>query len=90
MEQSRIFGIINKINSVLFLVLLAGGSFLVAFGIVSSNQWQDRRAVEVVQDGKKEKQEKIELVLGNISNIPGFDTQYVTLRSRDSGGSFSS
>lgn len=90
MEQSKIFGIINKINSILFLVLLAGGCFLIILGIISSNRWQDRRAVEVVQNDTGEKQEKIELVLGDIANIPGYETQYVRLRSRESGGSFSS
>lgn len=90
MEQSRVFGIINKINSILFLVLLAGGCFLIIFGIASSNRWQNRRAVEVVQNDTGEEQEKIELVLGNIASIPGYDTQYVQLRSRSSGGKFSS
>ena len=55
-----------------------------------SNNWQDRRAVEVVQNNGDEKQEKIELILGNITTIPGHDTQCVNLRSRTSGGKFSS
>lgn len=90
MEQSKIFGIINKINSVAFLLLLVGGCVLIIWGIVSSNQWQDRRTVEVVQNDAGEEKEKIELVLGNIADIPGYDTQYVSLRSRGSGGKFSS
>lgn len=89
MEQSKIFRIINRINSVLLLVLLAGGCILIILGIVLSNRWQDRRAVEVVQDDAGEEQKKIELILGNIDNVPGFETQYVKLRSRASGGKFS-
>lgn len=90
MEQSKVFGIIQKINSIIFLVLLASGCFLIILGIFSTNRWQNRRAVEVVQNDTGEEQEKIELVLGNIASIPGYDTQYVRLRSRSAGGSFSS
>ena len=90
MEKHKIFEIINRINSVLFLILLSGGCLLIILGIVSSNRWQDRRAVEVVQNNDDDEKKKIELILGNIATIPGYGTQYVKLRSGTSGGKFSS
>ena len=90
MNQHKFFEIINRINSVLLLILLSGGCLLIILGIVSSNRWQDRRAVEVVQNNDEDKRKKIELILGHIASIPGYGTQYVKLRSRSSGGKFSS
>lgn len=90
MENSKIFQIIKRINSILFLIFAAGGCLAVIFIIFSTNRWQDRRAVEVVQNNAAGEKDKIELVLGNIADIPGYDTQFVRLRSRASGGKFSS
>ena len=90
MEQAKVFGIINKINSILFLLLLVGGFFLIVSGMFLSSSWQDKRAVEVVQNDAEGKQEKIELILDDIENIPGSDTQYVHLKTKRSGGKFSS
>jgi hypothetical protein len=88
MERSRVFDVINKINSVLLLVLLVGGGVLVITGIVLSNQWQDRRAVQV--EPGDDADEKMELILGNITDIPGHNAQYVKLHNRSRGGKFSS
>lgn len=88
MGKSKIFDIIGKINSVLFLVLLSGIGVFVVFWVIAANNWQDRRAVEVVQDGNEK--ESIELILGNIASVDGHDAQYVKLHSRARGGKFSS
>ena len=90
MDKTKIFELINRINSVLFLILLSGGCLLIILGIISSNRWQDRRAVEVVQNNDNDEKNKIELILGNIASVPGYETQYVKLRSRASGGKFAS
>ncbi len=89
MEKSKVFDIINKINSVLFLFLLLGVGIVIIFGLVVSNNWQDRRAVQVVQHDDNEKQ-KIELILGRINSVKGHDVQYIELYSRASAGKFSS
>ncbi|PUB80973.1 MAG: hypothetical protein DBP02_19620 [gamma proteobacterium symbiont of Ctena orbiculata] len=88
MDRSRLFDVINKINSVLLLVVLVGGGILIITGIVLSNQWQDRRAVQVTPDDGGD--EEIELILRDITDVPGHDTQYVKLHSRARGGKFSS
>jgi hypothetical protein len=88
MDKSRLFDTINKINSVLLLLLFTGGIILVLTGIVMSNQWQNRRAVKVAE--KPGSEHKMELILGNIADVPGYSTQYVKLTTRRSGGKFSS
>ena len=48
MEESKVFRIISRTNSILFLLLLLGIVILVVIGIFQSNKWQNRRAVEVI------------------------------------------
>ncbi len=58
--------------------------------IISTNRAKYRRAVKVVQDNDAEEKDRIELVLGIIANIPGYDTQFVRLNSSTSRGKYSS
>lgn len=88
MNKSKVFDIINKINSILFLVLLLGVGVVIIFGLVASNNWQDRRAVQVVQDDNEK--QKVELILGSINIVTGHNVQYVELYSRENGGKFAS
>lgn len=90
MEESKIFRVINRINSVFFLLLLLGALFLILMATFQSNKWQDRRTVEVIEDTNSGETNKIDLILGGLNEIDGHNVQYVELESKRSGGKFSS
>ncbi|XOF35159.1 MAG: hypothetical protein ACL93V_07685 [Candidatus Electrothrix sp. YB6] len=90
MEELIFFRVINRINSVVFLLLLFGALFLILIVTFQSNKWQDRRTFEVIDNSNSEDANKIELILEGIHIIEGHDVQYIRLESKRSGGKFSS
>ena len=90
MEEFRIFRIINRVNSILFLIFLLAGVGLVVFFATQANTWSNRGAVKVTEDPDDKTSPKIELVLGSVNELEGHEAQYVELRSKSRGGKFSS
>lgn len=88
MESAKIFTTINRINSLVFLLLLLAGVGIVLTSLFSSNSRQQDRTV-VVEDTGNETENRIELVLGNLHEIFGHNNHYVELSSRSSDGKFS-
>jgi hypothetical protein len=70
-ETNRFFVVINRINSVLLLVvfLLAAGGLILTFFMES--QWRRNRIIEVQDKSEQGKIEKINLRLGRIEQIYG-------------------
>lgn len=80
MEQNRFFIWTSRINSILFLLLLAASICFVIYGMFESNKWGRRNAVEVTVE--QPKGEEIEdLRLSGISKVCGNDIQFVKLNS---------
>lgn len=88
METNRIFLWVSRINSVLFLLLLLLGIGLAIIGVIESINWDDDRAVEIVNDEQKTEQQE-SLRLGTINRVCGYDVKYVELQT-GRGGKFSS
>ena len=88
MEELKIFRIIQRINSVLFLLLLMGALGFIVFLSLQSKQWQQRNTVEVNETDLSD--HKIELRMGRLHEVYGHDVHYVELYSEGSGGKFSS
>lgn len=89
MEEIRFFKWISRVNSILFLLLLASSLLLVIFLFLDSNNWRSHNRVEIVD--KKENEEKLEdLRLSDIQNVCGTDVQFVKLTSDSSSKGFSS
>jgi len=86
METNLFFKWINRINSVIFMILILTGIGLFIFLYTQSNDWKSRRTVEV-----KDTSENItELRLGSITRVCGHDVQYVELSSAGTSKGFSS
>lgn len=90
MEQIKFFRVINRINSILLLLLLLLGVGFTVFMTIQANSWRNHRSVEVAENPGDQGSAKIELVLGSVNQVPGHDVQYVVLRSKSRGGKFSS
>jgi hypothetical protein len=90
MEELKTFRVINRLNSILFLILLIGGIGFVLFFTVQANSWSNKRTVQVTEDTEDKNSPKIELILGSVNHIEGHEAQYVELRSKSRGGKFSS
>lgn len=90
MDESKVFRVINRLNAILFLILLLGGVGLVLFFSIQANNFSTRGTVEVPSDPKDKHSPKVELVLGSVHGVHGHETQYVELKSRSRGGKFSS
>lgn len=88
MEPNRFFVVIQRINSVLFLLLLLGGLALMAFGFYESSRWE--RNNQVVVAPQEEGETDVELFVGDLEGVCGHDVQYVELEARERGGKFSS
>ncbi|HEY0720084.1 MAG TPA: hypothetical protein VGE50_02405 [Gammaproteobacteria bacterium] len=82
MESNRFFVVIQRINSVLFLLLLLGGALLmlVAAWQSSHSRWQ-RDAIQVAPEQAEQK--PIEFVIGDVARVRGFDVRYVELNARE-------
>jgi hypothetical protein len=90
MEEPKVFRVINRINAILFLILLLGGIWVVLFFTIQANNWSNRGAVQVAENPKDKNSPKIELVLGSVNELEGHESQYVELRSKYRGGKLSS
>ncbi len=90
MEESKIFTYVNRVNSVLFLVVLLGGVVLILTVMFQVSPWEKRGSVEVTENSDAEEVNRVELILNGIESIDGQDAQYVQLNSKSSGGKFSS
>lgn len=87
MENNRFFAIVQRINSVLFLLLLLGGVGLMLLAFFETSSWERRDTVVVTEEnGNRER----EFFVGSLVTVQGHDVQYVELESRDHGGKFSS
>lgn len=89
MEKIRFFIWVARINSILFLLLLASSIGFVVYVIGESNKWHQRDAVEVVTSDNKSNDEE-HFQLGDISRICGQDVRYVELTTYKQSGGFSS
>lgn len=88
MESNRFFVVVQRINSVLFLLLLLGGLGLMAFGFYESSRWEHNNQVVVAPQADGESD--VELFVGDLEGVSGHDVQYVELQARERGGKFSS
>lgn len=90
MENNKFFITVNRINSIIFLLILIGGFILTTMGFFSVNEWDRKRSVEVTNsEGNLEKVEE-DYRLGTLEEFTGHDVQYVTLNSKEPDRSFSS
>lgn len=89
MRKRKLFLWLNRANSVLLFVLLAGAICLTLWSVIESNYRRHRRAVEVAASPADESSPRVELVLGGVHGIEGRNDQYVTLKSTMQGGKFS-
>lgn len=88
MEQNKFFKWTQRINSILFLLLLVLSIGFLTFMIFESNKWGERNTVEVVD--KKNNEEPEKLRLSQITKVCGQDIQYVELNTPRNSKGFSS
>lgn len=82
MENNKLFITINRINSVLFLLLLLGGLASLIYMFYEINRHDSRTAVAITKPDSRTK-ETIEL--SDVVNIEDKNIQYVKVYSRDGG-----
>jgi hypothetical protein len=87
--MERLFIIIKRINSVLFLLVLLGAAGLIAFLTLKSSRWQPRGAVEVAAS-ESGTNKPILLNFERVESITGTDTQMMRLSAQRKSGKFSS
>ncbi len=85
MDRDRIFLIINRVNSVLFLTILLGVAAIILFSFLLPGNRQHKGAVEVFEDLDSTDNSMVKLRLGNIQEVTGHDVQYVELSSERGG-----
>jgi len=90
MEETKFFGVIARVNAVLFLILLIAGVGLMLFLSFRASSWTQTGAVQIAEDPEDKSSPKIELVLGSVNELEGHEEQYVVLRSKFDGGKFTS
>jgi len=88
-EDIKIFRIIYRINSILFLLLLAYGAYFVIGAIVPSDDPWARGTVEVVEDPALDQSPIVELRFDSLTRVRGSNTRYTLLETQSSGGKFS-
>ena len=87
--MKRLFVIIGRINSILFLIILLGAGVSIALMMSESNRWQRRGAVEV-PDGKSGSKKPILVSFEKIENITGANVQMLQLTTKEKSEKFSS
>ena len=90
MDEIKIFRVLNRINSIIFLLVLLSGLALIFLISFETSSWNNRGSVEVAENPADKNSAMINLILGNINKICGHDAQYIELRSKRNGGKFSS
>ena len=87
--MERLFVIIGRINSILFLVILLGIGVSIALMMSENNRWQRRGAVEVT-DGKSGSKKPMLVSFEKIENITGANVQMLQLTTKEKSEKFSS
>lgn len=87
--MERLFTIIGRINTLLFLLVLLGAATFIAWTIFDSNQSNRRGAIEIA-DSESGTEKTILLSFGRVENVAGADTQMLPLSSRAKTGKLSS
>lgn len=87
--MERLFVIIGRINSILFLIILLGAGISIALMMSESNRWQRRGAV-LVPDGKSGSKQPILVSFEKIENITGANVQMLQLTTKEKSEKFSS
>ncbi len=83
METNRFFTAIQRINSVLFLLLLLGAMALMLFAAWESShsRWRREDAIQVAPEQAERKH--MEFVIGDVAKVRGLDIRYVELNARE-------
>lgn len=89
-EQSRLFIVINRINSVLLLIVLVIAAGAIIWTIFVQSQWKKNRTIEVQDKSEQGNTEKVNLRLSTIEQVYGAPVQFVRLETEPKGGKFSS
>ena len=79
--MERLFVIIGRINSILFLIILLGAGASIALMMSESNRWERRGAVEV-PDGKSSSKKPILVSFEKIENVTGTNVQMLQLTTK--------
>lgn len=85
--MERLFLIIGRINSVLFLFVLCGAALSLGWVTFAGNRWQQRGEVEVTGTGPHAKK-SIVLNFGKIESVSGAGTQMLRLVSHEKNVKF--
>jgi hypothetical protein len=87
--MNRLFIIIGRINSVLFLLVLIGAAGSVVWMTAEGNQWKRRGAVEVA-DAESGANKSVLLNFEKVENITGANAQLMRLTAQEKSAKFSS
>lgn len=87
--MERLFIIIGKINSVLFLLVLLGVAGSISWMTLESSRWQRRGTVEVAES-ESGTNKSILLNFERVESITGTDAQMMRLSAQRKSGKFSS
>lgn len=86
--MERLFTIIGRINSLLFLLILLGAGISMAWGMARSAQWAHRDAIEVTQAESGDSR-TVSLQFGRAERVAGSSTVMTALRTTGTGKVFS-
>jgi hypothetical protein len=87
--MDRFFSVVQRINSVLMLLVLLGAAALLIFISSESKGWQRHRAVEIAPTGTGDKK-PILVSFDRAEEIIGSNTQLLKLTTQEMGSKFSS
>lgn len=87
--MERFFTNINRINSVLLLLVLLGGAGSIAWMTLANQPWTRRGAVDVVEN-ESGVEKIVRLNFGRVENITGANTQMMVLTTEEKSARFSS
>jgi hypothetical protein len=83
--MDRLFAIIVRINSVLFLLVLLGAAGSIAWVALESNRWQRRGGVEVTETESEAEKSPL-LNFNRVERVAGTDTQMMHLTTQEKIG----
>lgn len=87
--MDRLFAVITRINSVLFLIALLGICGLIAYWTWGVGHFQTRGQIEVGAANSEGKSSLL-LEIGRVERIVGTETEMMPLEAREKGSAFSS
>ena len=87
--MDRLFAIIVRINSVLFLLVLLGAAGSIAWVALESNRWQRRGGVEVAETESEAEKSPL-LNFNRVERVAGTDTQMMHLTTQEKSAKYSS